>query len=215
MNRGEQSPDRGPESSAAVREVTRILTAIDQGEAQAGEELLPLVYNELRRVAAQQLAREAPGQTLQPTALVHEAWLRLVRQEDRKWADRKHFFFAAAVAMRRILIENARRKARVKRGGLLERVEFEETVLSSPVKSEELLALDEALERFALEDPQAARLVELRYFAGLSHQEAAAVLGISRRVADGLWAYARAWLLAEMRHEPGKTNQPEMGGASG
>jgi RNA polymerase sigma factor (TIGR02999 family) len=159
-------------------------------------------------LSAQELSQERPGQTLQPTALVHEAWLRLVRQEDRKWTDRKHFFFAAAVAMRRILIENARRKARVKRGGLLERVEFQEAVLASPIKSEELLVLDEALERFAGQEPEAARLVELRYFAGLSHQEAAEVLGISRRVADGLWAYARAWLLAEIRHEPGKTNLP-------
>ena len=114
--------------------------------------------------------------------------------------------------MRRILIENTRRKARVKRGGLLERVEFQETVISSPIKSEELLALDEALERFAGQEPQAARLVELRYFAGLGHQEAAEVLGIPRRVADGLWAYARAWLLAEMRHEPGKTNVPDPAG---
>ncbi len=190
-------------------DVTRILDRVQQGEAKAAEELLPLVYEELRRLAAQKLSQEKPGQTLQPTALVHEAWLRLVRQEDRQWADRKHFFFAAAVAMRRILIENARRKARLKRGGLLERVEFQETVLSSPAKSEELLSLDEALERFARQEPEAARLVELRYFVGLGHQEAAEVLGISRRVADGLWAYARAWLLAEMRHKPGKTHLPD------
>ncbi len=191
-----------------MSDVTRILDRVQQGEAGAAEELLPLVYEELRRLAALKLSQEKPGQTLQPTALVHEAWLRLVRQEDRQWADRKHFIFAAAVAMRRILIESARRKARLKHGGLLERVEFQETVLSSPIKSDELLALDEALERFAREEPQAARLVELRYFAGLSHQEAAEVLGVSRRAADGLWAYARAWLLAEIRHEPGQTNLP-------
>jgi len=191
------------------------MTEIEESKAGGGEKLLPLVYDELRRVAAQQLAREAPGQTLQPTALVHEAWLRLVRRENRQWADRKHFFFAAAVAMRRILIESARRKARLKRGGRLERVEFQATQLSAPIKSEELLALDEALERFALEEPEAARLVELRYFAGLGHQEAADVLGISRRVADGLWAYARAWLRTEMRHEPGQTKLPRNDGTSG
>ncbi len=188
---------------------------VNQGAMASAEELLPVLYDELRRAAAQQLAREAPGQTLQATALVHEAWLRLGRQEDRQWAGRKHFFCAAAVAMRRILIENARRKARLKRGGPLERVEFEETGLAGPVKAEELLALDEALERFAREEPEAARLVELRYFAGLGHQEAAGVLGISRRVADGLWAYARAWLLAEMRHEPGQTKLPATGGTQG
>ena len=189
-----------------------MLAAIERGEPRAAEELLPLVYEELRQLAAQKLSQEKPGQTLQATALVHEAWLRLVRQEDRNWVDRKHFFFAAAVAMRRILIESARRKARVKRGGLLERIEFQETGLPGPVKSEEVLALDEALERFAREEPEAARLVELRFFVGLNHQEAAGVLGISRRVADGLWAYARAWLLAEMRHEPGQTKLPGTGG---
>jgi RNA polymerase sigma factor (TIGR02999 family) len=198
-----------------VSDVTRILERVQLGEGKAAEEVLPLVYEELRKLAAQKLSQEKPGQTLQPTALVHEVWLRLVRQEDRKWGDRKHFFFAAAVAMRRILIENARRKARLKRGGLLERVELQETALASPIKSQELLALDEALERFAREEPEAARLVELRYFAGLSHQEAADVLGISRRVADGLWAYARAWLRADMRHEPGQTNLPGGGGSNG
>ncbi len=182
-----------------------MLEAIEQGEPKAAENLLPLVYGELRKLAAHKMAAEPAQQTLQPTALVHEAWLRLVRQEERKWADSRHFFCAAATAMRRILIENARRKARDKRGGLLERVELPETSLASPMKSEELLALDEALGRFAAQEPQAARLVELRYFAGFSHQEAAEILGISRRVADGLWAYARAWLLAEMRREPGET----------
>ena len=189
-----------------------MLSAIERGEARAGEELLPLVYEELRKLAAHLMAQEKPGQTLQPTALVHEAWLRLVCPEERKWADRKHFLFAAAVAMRRILIDSARRKARLKRGGLMERIEFQETGLPGLVKSEEVLALNEALERFALEEPEAARLVELRFFAGLSHQEAAGVLGISRRVADGLWAYARAWLLAEMRHEPGQTKLPGVAG---
>jgi len=198
-----------------MSEGTRLLAALESGEASATGELLPLVYDELRQLAAYRLAHERPGQTLQPTALVHEAWLRLARQEGRKWADRKHFFFAAAVAMRRILVESARHKARLKRGGLLERIEFPETGLPGPVKSEEVLALDEALERFALEEPEAARLVELRFFVGLSHQEAAGVLGISRRVADGLWTYARAWLLAEMRHEPGKTKLPGTSATTG
>ena len=188
-----------------MSDATRLLERVGQGDPKAAEELMPLVYGELRRLAAAKMAREAPGQTLQPTALVHEAWLRLVRQEDRKWVDSRHFFFAAATAMRRILIENARHKGRLKHGGHLERVEFLETVLSSPGRSEELLALDEALDRFAAQEPEAARLVELRYFAGLGHQEAAQLLGISRRAADGLWAYARAWLLADMRREPGHT----------
>jgi RNA polymerase sigma factor (TIGR02999 family) len=198
-----------------MSEGTRLLAALESGEASATGELLPLVYDELRQLAAYRLAHERPGQTLQPTALVHEAWLRLARQEGRKWADRKHFFFAAAVAMRRILVESARRKGRLKRGGFMERIEFQETGLPGPVKSEELLALDEALERFAQEEPEAARLVELRFFVGLSHQEAAGVLGLSRRAADGLWAYARAWLLSEMRHEPGKTKLQETDGTGG
>ena len=172
---------------------------------QEAGELLPLVYDELRRIAASRLAQEKPGQTLNPTALVHEAWLRLVTHGDRSWDDSRHFFFAAATAMRRILIENARRKARIKHGGALERAELTDTALAGPAPSEDLLALDEALERFSRQEPEAARLVELRYFAGLRHQEAAEVLGISRRTADGLWAFARAWLLAELRHEPGET----------
>ena len=172
---------------------------------QTAAEILPLVYEELHRLAAVRLAQEKPGQTLQPTALVHEAWLRLTRQGDGQWSDPKHFNFAAATAMRRILIENARRKARVKRGGQLQRVELTDTALVGPMKSEELLALDEALERFALQEPQAARLIELRFFGGLGHQEAAELLGISRRAADGLWAYARAWLLSDLHREPGET----------
>ncbi len=172
---------------------------------QSATELLPTVYDELRRMAAYRLAQEKPGQTLDPTALVHEVWLRLVRQENREWTDSRDFFLAAATAMRRILIENARRKRRVKHGGVLDRVEIPEDDLPGPVRSEELLALDEALERFSRMEPVAARLVDLRYFAGLGHQEAAGVLGISRRTADGLWAYARAWLLADLRHKPGET----------
>jgi RNA polymerase sigma factor (TIGR02999 family) len=171
-------------------------------------ELLPMVYGELRCLAAAKLAQEKPGQTLAPTALVHEAFVRLSREENRKFADSKHFYCAAATAMRRILIEHARQKGRVKHGGLLERVRFTEAAIAAPAKSEELLALDEALDRFALLEPEAARLVELRYFAGMSPHEAAGILGISRRAADGLWSYARAWLLAEMRREPGQTKLP-------
>jgi RNA polymerase sigma factor (TIGR02999 family) len=164
-------------------------------------ELLPVVYEELRQLAAQRLARERPGQTLQATALVHEAWLRLARKDDRKWNSSSHFFFAAAEAMRRILIENARRKERLKHGGQMHRVNLEDITPASPMKPDELLSLDEALGRLAAEDPEAARLVGLRFFAGLGHQEAAEIMSINRRAADGLWAYARTWLFAEMRHE--------------
>ena len=184
-----------------MSDVTQILTAIERGEPGAGEELLPLVYEELRRLAAHQLAHERPGQTLQATALVHEAWLRLAGQEERSWHGSRHFFYAAAQAMRRILVENARRKKRLVHGGQMQRVSLENIAPASPMKPEELLALDGALERLAAEEPQAARLVELRFFAGLGHQEAAQLLGLSRRSADGLWAYARSWLFDAMREE--------------
>jgi RNA polymerase sigma factor (TIGR02999 family) len=177
-----------------MSEVTRILSAIERGEARAGAELLPLVYDELRRLAAYQLSHEAPGQTLQATALVHEAWMRLAKTEDQKWDGRKHFFAAAAQAMRRILIDNARRKQRQKRGGGWERVDVEEIQLPELLPSDRLLALDEALTELAKHDPQAAELVQLRYFTGLTQQQAADMLGISRRTADRTWAYARAWL---------------------
>ncbi len=182
-----------------MSDVTRILAAIQDGHAHAAEELLPLVYDELRRLAAHKLARERPGQTLQATALVHEAWLRLVREEDRSWNDSKRFFCAAATAMRRILIENARRKKSAKHGGNLVRVDLEDVAPAVPVRSEELLALDEALERLAAEDADAARLVDLRCFAGLGHQEAAQIMGLTRGEADALWAYARAWLFEALR----------------
>jgi len=184
-----------------MSDVTRILVAIQDGHAQAAEELLPLVYDELRRLAAHKLAQERPGQTLQATALVHEAWLRLVREEDRSWNDSTHFFCAAATAMRRILIENARRKKSAKHGGDLVRVNLENVAPAVPVRSEELLALDEALERLAVEDADAARFVDLRCFAGLGHQEAAQIMGLSRGEADALWAYARAWLFEALRKE--------------
>jgi RNA polymerase sigma factor (TIGR02999 family) len=183
-----------------MNEVTRILSAIDQGDPQAAEQLLPLVYDELRNLAAHKLAREAPGQTLQATALVHEAYLRLLGDESAaqaRWADRSHFFAAAATAMRRILIDNARRKQTDKHGGGLARHSLDG--LAAPEPDDELVALDEALQRFAAIDPLKAQLVELRYFAGLTGEQAAEVLGISPATADRHWAYARAWLQAEVR----------------
>jgi len=184
-----------------VNEVTRMPGIREQGDPKAADELLPLVYEELRRLAAQKLSREKPGQTLQATALVHEAWLRLVREEDRNWNDPQHFFCAAATAMRRILIDNARRKKSSKHGGDLQRVNLDDVAPAELLPSEELLALDEALEKLTTEDADAARLVDLRYFAGLGHQEAAQLMGLTRREADGLWAYARAWLFEAMRKE--------------
>jgi RNA polymerase sigma factor (TIGR02999 family) len=181
-----------------VTEVTRILAAIDQGDPRVAEQLLPLVYEELRKLAAQKLAQEKPGQTLQATALVHEAYLRLVVHDDsRRWNDRGHFFAAAAQAMRRILVENARRKRAKKRGDGLARQPLDELAASGP--DEELLALDEALKKLTESDPTKARLVELRYFAGLTGEQAAKVLGISTATADRHWAYAKAWLRTEVR----------------
>jgi RNA polymerase sigma factor (TIGR02999 family) len=179
-----------------MTEVTRILSAIEQGDPQAASQLLPLVYDQLRALAAQKLADEHPGQTLQPTALVHEAYLRLVGTDSppEEWEGRGHFFAAAAEAMRRILIDNARRKGSRKRGGARARVDLDASELCAPELREDLLALDEALNRLAATEPEAARLVQLRYFAGLTLAEAAQVLGISARTADRLWTYARAWL---------------------
>jgi RNA polymerase sigma factor (TIGR02999 family) len=185
-------PPRNLEAEA-MNEVTDILSAIERGDAQAAE-LLPLVYNELRKLAAQQLASEKPGQTLQPTALVHEAYLRLVGGDAAyPWKGRGHFFAAAAEAMRRILIERARRKKRLRHGGGRQRVPLEETV-SAETPREDLLALDEALTRLAAEEPIMAELVKLRYFTGLTLDEAAGLLGISIASAKRSWAVARAWL---------------------
>jgi len=181
-----------------MTEVTHILSAIEQGDPLAAEQLLPLVYEELRKLAAQKLAQEKSGQTLQATALVHEAFLRLVGQDQpRSYKDRRHFFRAAATAMRRILIDNARRKQTHKRGGGVAHGQLEEA--AAPERDKELLALDEALTKLAGVDPAKAQLVELRYFAGLTSEQAAAVLGISPTTADRYWAYARAWLKAEVR----------------
>ena len=183
-----------------MNQVTQILSAIEQGDAQAAEQLLPLVYQELRRLAAQRLVREAPGQTLQATALVHEAYLRLVGKEDaQRWESRGHFFAAAAEAMRRILVENARRKRAEVHGGGRQRVELSEGDWLSRATPDEMVALDESLARLAEDDAASAEVVKLRLFAGMSVDEAARCLGISRSSAYRHWTYARAWLLAERR----------------
>jgi RNA polymerase sigma factor (TIGR02999 family) len=180
-------------------DVSEVLKAIDDGDPQAASQLWLLVYDELRRLAAQQLANEKPGQTLQPTALVHEAFLRLVvPNRGHSWNNRGHFLAAAAEAMRHILVDNARRKQRTKHGGGRKRVVLEETVPAPPEDTDELLALDEALTRLKAADPEAAAVVQLRYFGGLSMEDAAQTLGISRASAYRLWAFARAWLLQEL-----------------
>ncbi len=177
-----------------MSDVTRILNAIEQGDGRAVDQLLPAVYQELRQLAAQKLSREKPGQTLQATALVHEAYLRLAGAEDRTWKGRTHFFAAAAEAMRRILIENARRKHRLKRGGRQQRVDLDEVDVLAEQPPEELLALDEALSRLEAADKMKADLVKLRYFAGLTLEQAAEVLELSPTTAKRHWTYARAWL---------------------
>ncbi len=182
-----------------MSEVTRILSALERGDPQAADQLLPLVYRELRKLAAEKLADERPGQTLQATALVHEAYLRLVDvQQAQQWNSRGHFFAAAAEAMRRILIENARSKAREKRGGDWTRVNFEELDVTTSVSPDQLVALDDALERLAALDHLAGELVKLRYFAGLPLDQASAALGISTATAYRHWSYARAWLRSEL-----------------
>ena len=182
-----------------MSDVTRLLDSIRQGDAKAAEELLPLVYEELRRLASYKMAHETPGQTLQPTALVHEAWLRLTEKENVQWDGRTHFFGAAAEAMRRILIDNTRRKHARRHGGGQERVDGDEIEIAAPVEEEELLAVNDALDRFAVVDAQKAELVKLRYFVGLTLAEAAPVLGISEPTAKRWWAYARAWLFTEVK----------------
>jgi RNA polymerase sigma factor (TIGR02999 family) len=182
-----------------MNDVTRILSAIEQGDRRDAEQLLPLVYDELRRLATRWLAREKPGQTLQATALVHEAYLRLVDTEQvRRWDSRGHFFAAAAEAMRRILVENARRKASGKHGEGWERVDLDLIEIADEEPMVNIIALDEALTLLAREDPQTAELVKLRYFSGLSNQQAAEALGISPRTADFRWAFARAWLFEKI-----------------
>src|SRR6516225_6827504 len=182
-----------------MTDVTQILDAIEQGDPQAAEQLLPLVYEELRKLAAQKLAREKPGQTLEATALVHEAYLRLVGTGEKScWDNRRHFFAAAAEAMRRILVDNARRKQTDRHGGGRQRRNLDAEALVAPEPDVDLLALDAALHRLAEQDPLKAKLVELRYFAGLTGDEAAAALGMSASSTDRLWVYTRAWLRREL-----------------
>ena len=182
-----------------MSEVTRILNAIDGGDPKAAEELLPLVYDELHKLAASKMAREAGPQTLQPTALVHEAWLRLSGGLPQEWESRAHFFGAAAEAMRRILIDNARRKKALRHGGGQPRLDIEEIDLASPAEDDRLLAINDALDKLAAEDRPKAQLVKLRFFVGMSLEEAAAVLQISEATAKRWWAYAKAWLFSEIQ----------------
>jgi RNA polymerase sigma factor (TIGR02999 family) len=185
--------DKSPEH------VTQILQAVSAGDAHAAEELLPLVYGELRHLAAARLARESPGQTLQATALVHEAWLRLVGPNESHWNGRGHFFGAAAEAMRRILLERARKKLRVRHGGQLQRVDLDHVTLATKDSDDVIVAVNEALEKLAAESPQKAEIVKLRYFVGLEHAEIAEVLGVSEPTVRRHWAYARSWLYAELK----------------
>lgn len=182
-----------------MSDVTRILDAIQQGDPKAADQLLPLVYEELRKLAAARMANEAPGQTLQPTALVHEAWLRLGGAEGRAWDGRAHFFGAAAEAMRRILIENARRKSALRHGAGQPRLDVDQLEIAAPAPDDQMLAVDEALNRLAALDREKAELVKLRYFVGLTIEEAAQTLGISQATAKRWWVYTRAWLHAEVR----------------
>lgn len=182
-----------------MSDVTQILGALQQGDPKAAGELLPLVYQELRRLAAFKMANESPGQTLQPTALVHEAWLRLVGAQQQTWQNRAHFFGAAAEAMRRILIDRARRRHAQRHGGGQQRLDIQDVEVAADAKDEELMAVHEALDKFAAQDAQKAELVKLRYFAGLTIEEAAQVLGISEPTAKRRWAYSRAWLFREFR----------------
>ncbi len=177
-----------------MNEVTRILNKIEQGETSAADKLLPLVYEELRKLAGQRMNLEASGHTLQATALVHEAWLRLVGANQQHWESRGHFFAAAAEAMRRILVDHARRRKSQKRGGRVEHEQLDESAIILAAQPDEVLAVDEALSMLEIEDPSAAQLVKLRYFVGITMEEAAAVMGLPKRTAEELWTYARVWL---------------------
>ena len=185
-----------------MNDVTRILTDVSKGNSKSTDELLPLVYEELRRMAAHRMAIEPPGHTLQPTALVHEAWLQLVETPNQSWQNRAHFFGAAAEAMRRLLIDRARRKQTQRRGAGAAHVELDELDLAGPAPDDQLLALNDALDRFAALEPQQSELVKLRYFVGLTIEEAAEILGISEATAKRWWVYARAWLFEELNPPP-------------
>ena len=184
-----------------MSDVTRILTAIEHGDARAADQLLPLVYQELHRLAAQKISREPPGQTLQATALVHEAYIKLVGAESQNFSGRTHFFAAAAEAMRRILIDNARRKQRLRHGGGRQKVDLDDAEIAVEAPSDGLIALDEALERLAQKDKVKADLVKLRYFAGLTLEQAADLLNLPERTAKRYWAHARAWLYRQVNEE--------------
>jgi RNA polymerase sigma factor (TIGR02999 family) len=184
-----------------VSDVTQILQRVEQGDNKAAEELLPLVYEELRRLAAHKMANEAAGQTLQPTALVHEAWLRLVGNQNQQWNGRAHFFGAAAEAMRRILVENGRRKRAARHGGGQAKLDIQTIELAAPAQDDELLAVNDAVDKLAVRDKQKAELVKLRYFVGLTTEEAAQVLGISVPTADRWWNFSRAWLYEEIERQ--------------
>jgi RNA polymerase sigma factor (TIGR02999 family) len=183
----------------SMNDVTRILVAIKEGDQKAAGELLPLVYQELRKLAGSKMAMEARGHTLQPTALVHEAWLRLGAADQQNWENRAHFFSAAGEAMRRILVDHARRKQSLKRGAGAQHEELNESALVLTAPADELLAVHEALDKLALEDPAAAELVKLRYFVGMTMEEAATALGLAKRTAENLWTYARVWLHRAIR----------------
>jgi RNA polymerase sigma factor (TIGR02999 family) len=192
-----------------MTDVTQILSQIENGDPSAAEQLLPLVYDELRKLAAARLANEKPGQTLQATALVHDAYIRLVDVDKAQhWDSRGHFFAAAAVAIRHILVEEARRKKRLKRGGDQHRLRLEDLQLAIDVRPDQLLALDEAISELQLEDPEKAKVVELRFFAGMKHEEVAMAMGVSAVTARRHWRYARAWLRQKMRVEPKTEDSP-------
>ncbi|MFO1461869.1 MAG: sigma-70 family RNA polymerase sigma factor [Verrucomicrobiota bacterium] len=180
-------------------DVTQLLQAMDAGDPKAADQLLPLVYEELRRLAAAKMAQEKPGQTLQATALVHEAWIRLAGDEPRRWDNRRHFFAAAAESMRRILVAKARRRLRVRHGGGLERVNLDEVEIPGGAREEQLVAVDEALSRLELEDPGKAELVKLRYFVGLNNREVSEALGVSEATVERHWSFAKAWLFTQIK----------------
>ena len=182
-------------------DITRILNETAAGQSQAAEQLLPLVYQELRQLAAARMAQESSGHTLQATALVHEAWVRLTKGADQKWAGRAHFFAAASEAMRRILIESARRKSRIKNGGKLVRMEIEDLDLAAASPDEMILLVDEALEQFKQQDPEKGKIVVMKFFGGLTSQEVADSLGVTERTVERQWAYAKAWLFREIQRQ--------------
>lgn len=182
-----------------MSDITQVLQAIRRGDGRASEELLPLVYNELRQLAAARMNQESGGQTLQATALVHEAWLRMVGDGDREWQNRAHFFGAAAEAMRRILVDNARRKSRLKRGGDQERVDIEGVELAATSPDDKILLMDEALEKLRAEDPEKSRIVVMKFFGGMTNQEVAESLGVTERTVERQWAFAKAWLFQSIQ----------------